>query len=92
MKKMYDMNNNMVGFVGETNEIKRVYTSIYKAYMKGKLDMYPSYFMDENGNPAKYKFSDRKSHYMLMVDEDGIVTVHDSDTFTGLLLDGYVKI
>ena len=82
-------NNNFIGFVGETNEIKALYNSVYRAYMKGRFDnIYPSYFCGEDGLPAKYSFSKKKAYYMLSFNEDGIVTVHDSDVITGFIMDG----
>ena len=93
MKKMVSATNEIIGLVGETTEIKAVYGSIYRAYMKGRFEeVYPSYFCEDDGRPAKYSFSNRKEYYMLCIDEQGIVTVHDSDTITGYLVDGYGKI
>ena len=90
-KRVYDEENELVGIVGATEDIKRIYTSIYKAYLKGKLEwIYPSYFMEENGLPAKYKFSKNKAFYMLSIGERGIMTTHASDTVLGLVMeDGY---
>ena len=89
MKRMYSKDAMMIGIIGETDDIKRIYSSIYRAYMKGRFDnIYPSYFMLDDGRPAKYAFSKRKVYYMLSIDEEGIVTVHDSDVITGFIMDG----
>ena len=88
MLKKMALGTNFVGFVGETSEIKALYNSIYRAYMKGRFDeIYPSYFCGDDGLPAKYAFSNRKAYYMLSI-EDGVVTVHDSDVITGFIMDG----
>ena len=88
MKKL-TVETGLVGFVGETNEIKALYNSIYRAYKKGRFDeICPSYFCRDDGSPAKYSFSNRKAYYMLSIDEEGIVTVHDSDVITGFIMDG----
>lgn len=91
MEEEYAPNESI--YIGNTDEIRRVYNSIYRAYMKGRFeDLYPSYFCEKNG-PGKYHFSSQKSTYGIFIDYDeNKVIVKPGDTMLNLILDRYLEI
>lgn len=68
-------------YVGKTSDIKALYKSIFRAYERECTDIFPLF-------TERAIFSDYRSFYALSIREDGQMTVLNSDTFLGLLLDG----
>lgn len=71
---------NMIYYIGNTDEISAMYKSMSRAaYKGGRTDLYPRF-----ADPPK--FAEWRRVYALCIDENGYFTIVNSDLMLSLLL------
>ena len=87
MKRYETVNPDMIQsvyYVGETEEIQRVYRAIRKAGIKGSHNWMQAF----PGNPI---FNPNKAVYAIRIESNCLVSVVNSDTMLSLIVSGDVK-